>query len=173
MQSNTKVAIETINGKLCTVIRRSFDAEKVRESLAMGGPTLVEIAKAEKHILLSDDYEGGIDTVKYRGLYGYDDHIITCFTYEDITAALVILPALPRNPKPEDAALIAAYNAQGLVVFGEDDNGVDLEFCVQNGKLWCYNDNWEVFGALQAEEEITHCVDASGNRVDVAIEGVV
>ncbi len=36
------ITIEEINGKKCSVVRKPFDAEWVREQLAIGMPVVVE-----------------------------------------------------------------------------------------------------------------------------------
>lgn len=61
----------------------------------------------------------------------------------------VALPALPRNPRPEDAPLLHMYAAHGLVV-------------QMTGAISAYP-----FG-ISHNSEITHCTH-NGERVEVAI----
>ena len=74
-----------------------------------------------------------------------------------------VLRALPKYPKPEDAPLLYAYLAHGLTVCG---NVGKHKYAVQNAI--CFMDT--VYDPYMSKE-ITHCTDADGHPVEVAIEG--
>lgn len=78
----------------------------------------------------------------------------TCEGNEYIVAHA--LPALPRNPKPEDAALLYRYASEGLFV------------CMGNGEVVVRSNGVIVF-ISDGDFEITHCLDTQRNRVEVAI----
>lgn len=166
-----KTTIETISGKLCTVIRRDFDAEKVRESLAMGVPVVAE-TKAKNRYLLKC-FAGG----EYAS--SMQNKVVGGFCIDGVSMSephfahtITLLPALPRHPKPEDAALLYRYLAEGLHVIAHRLDNIERSKLVSTHRiedvLWGW---WKAHPPL-AEYRITHCVDTHGNRVDVAIEGV-
>lgn len=89
----TKVSIEEINGKQCTVIRKPFDAEWVKEQLGMGNYVRVETFNMEWERVVSQDF----------------------ITNTNLKYILTILPAIPKHPKPEDAPLLYRYMAEGII----------------------------------------------------------
>lgn len=153
----TKVTIETINGKQCTVIRKPFDAAWVKGELARGIPMLVDKTYTDQshtsphsnyQIITKDDVAYFSDYVRY-------EHS----NYGDI---ITILPPLPRNPKPEDAPLLYRYMAEGLMPKGEflwlDKTKSGLNTHHLFDRINKYS------GA-----EITHA-EHNGERVEIAIE---
>lgn len=86
----------------------------------------------------------------------------------DIELIATALPALPNRPKPEDAALLYRYASEGVFARGATKSWVDGE----RGGYWTRdNDSWLLGVDAAYIYEITHAVDADGNRVEVAIEG--
>lgn len=181
-----QVTAETINGIACTVIRRPFDAAAVRESLAMGVPVVADHAR--HGVVFIEPYENPM-------LYDYlnfctftkpvdsDDNYHGCSPRIDFHYTLTILPALPRHPKPEDAALLLRYQAEGIFFKGRvvlEINGEHRYQCENtyvecrpyvdgfwidtgSGGNGCFNLNGDYY------VEITHAVDAQGNKIDIAI----
>src|SRR5688572_12506990 len=101
----TNIKPETINGKLCSVIRKPFCAEWVREQLAMGVPVVADYGKKGFAKLTSYD-----DT---RGAFCSGNNVFAP-DYTDWRYTLTILPPLPRRPTAEDAGLLHLYAAHGI-----------------------------------------------------------
>lgn len=97
-----KTSIETRNGKLVTVIRKSFDAEWVGEQLAVGMPVVAEYLNDG-----GSTYRKVLRDALERKCYEAQTEITPLYT-------ITILPALPRNPKPEDVPLLYRYASEGL-----------------------------------------------------------
>lgn len=161
-----RVSIETIGGKLCTVIRRPFDTEWVREQLAMGVPVIAERISLQRFLLVRDDHEGKYKGIKADSPYGYYSEGRTIDIAPHIFEyTITILPALPRNPKPEHAALLYRYASESL----------NVRYEIMDADLRCADglgigDILNHLGCCPIE--ITHCLDTQGNRVEVAIEEV-
>lgn len=157
----------------CTVIRKPFDSEFVKEQLSMGVPVLVE------------EFEGHGKGVKpllhYKDEY-FVGRNINAKSYR-IAETLTILPALPKHPKPEDLEMIYAYMAAGLNVhFNRYDWGeekvthnhparVILNMLEHGGNEICNaTEARYIEGVTEAWRfEITHAT-LNGERVEVAIE---
>lgn len=162
-----QVSIETINGKLCTVIRRPFDADKVRESLAMGVPVVAIEAGNEQLPLCLKSYNKG--TCEYHCWDG------DATFQETLLYTLAILPALPRYPT---AKQVAKYAAEGIYlranIWDEDELiEEDTSLVVVEGELR-YDAGYAKFFDVEQTGyvlELTHAVGAEGNRVEVAIYG--
>ena len=146
-----KTTIEEINGKLCTVIRKPFDVECVKEQLDIKMPVVVETIEHEvcgKNIKGIHKLHKYIDKNWFCGInIGAEDS-----WFESI---IVVLPALPRYPKPEDAPLLYRYMAEGIIPILDECESLD-RMIFTNG-----------FG----EGRITHATH-NGERVEVAIEGL-
>ncbi len=171
-----KVNIETINGKQCTVIRKPFDANWVKEQLSMGIPVLAEKKdwKAEgeygyKNLNLilefAPYYRGSYwcaSECQNKGFHGIGYHKSGHRSIEGSwTYILTILPPLPRNPKLEDAWRLHELMAKGIsVYFTWDDDRV-------RKTVWCADD----FPVNQLVDEITitHAT-LNGERVEIALE---
>lgn len=162
-----KTSIETINGELCTVVKRPFDADAVRKSLAMGVPVLVEDKHETRGTLVREirrqSMGNGSWVIYYDCACNVDGHM----TIVEVRAAammyaLTILPALSKHPKTEDAALPYRYASEGIFLVGTYGDE-DYETCGFRQFLEMYHS-----GKLKA---VVGAVDADGNRVEVAIKG--
>ncbi|MCA9340410.1 MAG: hypothetical protein KDA17_05840 [Candidatus Saccharibacteria bacterium] len=152
-----KTSIETINNHLVTVIRKPFDVEWVREQLAMGAPLIVQ--------LLFDSVEDDFNPPRIE-IWKCEDDFIDRTTHPEETglrAAYIIskLPALPKHPTPEDAALLYRYASEGLFPRGYKD--------FKNQYIW-HVEALEIDPLKYKGVEITHATDTEGNRVEVAIQ---
>jgi hypothetical protein len=118
------------------------------------------------------------ETLVYPNKHGYQ--------FNDIDSerhVATALRALPRNPKPEDAALLYRYVSEGLILVGSNGSG---EFFIQ--PHWNNADQWKAPNQMILEYdsvtgdsytgtewgevvEITHAIDSEGNKINVAIEG--
>lgn len=147
-----KTTIETINGKIYTVIWHSKDyADYLGESIydAFHGLTASGVIE-----------------------------IFSCATNraEHIATAL---PALPRHPKPKDAGLLYPYMTVGLFIKCQffDCGELVLEFKnseleVQGREMFVDNGyGRNMVGASGYWDiEITHATDAQGKPVEIAVE---
>lgn len=158
-----KVSIETIGDKHCTVIRKPFDAEWVAEQINM-----------EQSVLACTD-ERAVD---YFTLWNYSGEDFMSgggkvIHEDDLIYTLTILPALPRNPKPEDAPLLYRYMAEGIEAISTlYDDGAErfvnnVDFLTMLSQLKHYG-NKEVDGGGMYIQ-ITHAIDVDGNKLEVAI----
>lgn len=179
----TKVSIEEISGKQCTVIRKPFDAEWVKEQLSMGIPVLAEKKdwKAEgeygyKNLNLilefAPYYRGSYwcaSECQNKGFHGIGYHKSGPRSIEGSwTYILTILPPLPRNPKLEDAALVSLYKANGIHPHIEMDSGDIVEPYDISGQLFVVQgfDDWHLINDTDA---VAYCT-LNGKKVDIAIE---
>lgn len=143
-----QTTIETIGGKLCTVIRKPFDADWVREQLSMGIPVVGELPRGERipFYILDIDQE-----------------------FYDYPFVVTILPALPRHPKPEDAPLLYRYAAEGIHLSFVWGNYTEehYEMCTRSSGIV------EVMDYIQRKQiplpTFSHAIDAQGNRHEIAI----
>jgi hypothetical protein len=120
--------------------------------------------------LMTVVWQGGIggsrvltSTEIYSAIYKPLDDCLFFAESGDIFA--VALPALPRNPKPEDAALIYRYMAEGIYPKGERLGGIQIS----SGELVerCLDEEHSKNIGL----EITHAIDTkTGERVEIAIK---
>lgn len=167
-----KVTSENISGRLVTVIRRPFDADAVRESLAIGVPTVVETVHGgrnvvHKEIELVSVFSDGSSRIQY-------DCGDTKILAVSVKSIITILPPLPRHPTLEHAGLLYRYASEGVFAVLDYEVATDVvESLVFRGMRiddvaapWL--GDW---GSQWKNAEITHAVDASGDRLDVAIEG--
>lgn len=141
------VTVEKIGNKSVTIIRRPFDPEAVRESLAMGVPAVVE-AWYQGQIISAPIVEPEPSNgwwLAFKGLY-------KCADDGDINHTLTILPALFSFPTDEE---VFAYEAQGLRVFRSSNKGTTHR---------------AIFGTHR-DSPVTHVILAEGECVEVAIEG--
>ncbi len=154
----TSIKPETINGKLCTVIRRPFDAEWVREQLAMGIPVMGESAQNGRmlihdiggdlvmvHLFFKGKFETGSDYVVFSAI----EHIIS------------ILPPLPRRPTTEHARLLHLYAANGIEI--------DADYTDSFGEGFNTGSSIVTLNMLGEHLEITGALH-NGTPVDVAID---
>ena len=153
-----KISIETIGDKQCTVIRKPFDAEWVKEQLSMGIPVVAACDWREGNYYIADflgdkfyylNENGSIDTANAN-----------CWTW-----TLTILPPLPRNPTPEDAPLLYRYMAEGLEICGS--SGRDALGCRHQTTGGIYL----LMSTLlegNVRVTITHAIH-NGERVEIAI----
>lgn len=153
-----KTHIETINGKECTVIKKPFDAEWVKGKLTI--KQCVQLGyKYHSNIFYAisykDDYFEGIkdgQAFSHSVLASNFEHTIT------------ILPALPKYPAAQDAGLLYQYASEGL--FAVINYKTAHEGHWSWGSIGC-GESW-----LKKDElnmSTTHCIDADGNRHDIAI----
>lgn len=98
--------------------------------------------------------EGWEEFYFFSTKYGYQ---IIPDGFGDSISIATALPPLPLNPKPEDAGLLYRYWSEGLVIRGKNWNEFEGE----------HQDSAVLPPAY--DSEITHAIDPSGNRVEVAI----
>lgn len=112
-----KTSIETIGGKLCTVVRWPFAEREawVRQQLAMGMPVAIE-NKHGRRIVLLDQY---VDEYYYIEI----DGIERCCSKANFTNVIAVLPALPKDVSKASLDAMHAYQGVGLFPFG-GKNGV-------------------------------------------------
>lgn len=189
-------SIETINGKLCTVIKRKFDVEKVRESLAIGVPVVAWHRFWKKPVVIVNCYADRDGIVFYQGWFNESQ----TFALRDMVFSntLTILPALPKHPKPEDAPLLYRYASEGLYArIDGKNNGVGR--CISCGwplyredhkpphaicrNIYCsgyasptasatYNPiEWPTWCFFEKGREILDVVDENRGVLEVAIDG--
>jgi hypothetical protein len=164
-----KPTIEEINGRKCTVIRKPFDAEWVKEQLDMGIPIIGEDLCGDRFRIIENCY--GSD--KWIKAYDEDNSTYDSMTYDQFNYIITTLPALPRYPKPEDAPLLYRYMAEGIVPVLVDKSGYNggfIGFCaISNTQtlLVKHSDGQPI--TIHMEAEITHAT-MDGERVEIAIE---
>ena len=162
-----KVSIEEINGKQCTVIRKPFDPEWVKEQLGMGNTVVVSFDYYHNYInnwySLSYITEDGeivpLRVMNPRKLGGWQVcEDAGCFAGRP-DAVITILQALPKNPKPEDVCRLYEYMAEGI------DN------------IWGESGNVTIGGSLllqhiKAGDELSITnAEVKGERVEIALVG--
>lgn len=148
MSTKTKVSIEEINGRYCTVIRKPFNAAWIKEQLDMGNPVIVgddiwHDGGGEEHIirrlLLEEVHKPSKPSILQPPLHG-DEHLryygsggspfgswTPLRDSECLKYTYSILPPLPRHPKQEDAPLLHRYMAEGLDILAQVINNEDGE----------------------------------------------
>lgn len=139
-------SIETIGGKLFTVIWHELDAKKALESGA-------DMSWYDMHVgamLLSNDPD------RFAAKY-----------------VATALPALPRNPTQGDARLLHAYAAQGVYIRGINADGQEIRFIPEEDGIMLDNESggigdWYSSLAFTDEGNITHGL-MNGERCEVAI----
>lgn len=179
-----ETSIETINGKLYTVIRKPFDADWVREQLAMGVPVLAELKPSRNGYV-----KRGALVYAGNNSFGiadwYDDEGGALYVDHSYQYTLTILPALPRYPKIKDVDLLFRYASEGLRAcirneagnylhmagYEPEVNAAYLPFSghsQQGGMVWFETSDFEDDHGVQPE--ITHAINSdTGERIDVAI----
>lgn len=147
-----KVTIEEINGKNCTIIRKPFDADWVKEQLSMGIPVIAgDSITNKRNILIRFVRHNREGCYKYRNNEWFECCLDRSIPEVELTSIITILPALPKHPKPEDAPLLYAYMAQGLFLWTANSDVIDRFY---TGEILV---------------EITHCTH-NDERVEIAIE---
>lgn len=138
--------IETIDNTLCTIIRRPFDAEAVRESLAMGVPVVAETSKKLEVVIIQWCDDGSV-------FYEDDLSIRDCSISEmEFTHTLTMLPSLSPFPADEE---VFAYEAQGIRIFRSSPKGTTHR---------------AIFGTHR-DCPVTHGIAAhDGQRAEIAIK---
>ena len=105
-----------------------------------------------------------------RTTFGFEAHHINA---APIIHLATILPPLPRNPKAEDAALVARYMSEGLFVYGNLSAYGNDALLLDRCGLFAKNRYGQELQITDREQpflfEITHCLDTQGNRVEVPI----
>lgn len=123
MISVAEISVETINGKQCTVIRKPFDAEWVKEQLSMGIPLVVQDNELERWQLF-----GRANAFPWLSASSLNDGRVDSLYSSCIEYVLTILPPLPRRPKPEDAPLLYRYMSEGITPVLATD-GFNFNLC--------------------------------------------
>lgn len=152
------ITIEEINGKKCSVVRKPFDAEWVREQLAIGMPVVVEAHQ-------DSGYRQWITLINEadNSLFGYvpdSTSGLMRFSVDGggtLQSIIVVLPALPRHPTPEHAGLMYRYMAEGIE---------PQTFCCATGKRINWLDN------VHRKCSIIRAL-YNGQRIEISIEGVI
>ena len=164
---------ENINGKEYNVIRKPFDAEYVREQLAMGVPVVAETADDDEVVLLDSFRED-----RFRGYYQNERTTNNNWGAKYLKSIICRLSPIPLNPEPKHAQLLNLYAANGVgfkvLTSGcySDDYGREIP-----------NDTWEdhinLLGVLvgwdctppsKAPLEITHLLYNGETITDFAVE---
>jgi len=143
-----KTTIETINGKLCTVIRKPFDAEWVRGQ--------IEMEENPTFILKGCFYKFSHYTTYDSRVVYHAFNEVSGWSAVDLKEAVICkyLPALPKNPKSKDELLIFRYYSEGLEPVLTDKG-----------------ENYSYLWVRPNKAEITHAIHAeTGERVEIAIE---
>lgn len=160
-----KTSIETIGGRLCTVIRKPFDAEWVKSQLDIKSIITVS-THAGLWPLLSYEYNEHGEMYEYLTSNGISHDYI----YEhSIIDVVTILPAIPLHPTPQQVAAYAAQDitpmvtAYGREYYVEPERGKLMLNGVEEGQYSTFEN--------MPEAKITHATDKQGNRVEVAING--
>ena len=154
-----QTSIEEINGKQCTVIRKPFCADYVREQLAtLGGVWSQHFDECTPSLFQLERSDNGkiyyCDCADERRVY-----------VDDVEYFCIILPALPRNPTEKDAPLLYRYMAEGVVPMGLWKSKVGKS-TAENSVIKMLDDKYIPFVTSGA-------TDANGEPLDVAIEGGV
>lgn len=179
----TTTTIEHISGKPYTVIRKPFDAEWVREQLAMGNKVLFEVDvpemvakyKGERYVF---DKQGQFESSLRYPVYGTETivmDIANCFK-DDNLETLTILPPLPFHPTADDARLLYRYMAEGVAVVVRtegcysDDFGQPIPDDRWEGEIGLLGllNNWDCTTPDKEPVEITHAT-TNGTPSPVAI----
>lgn len=161
-----KTSVETIKGKLCTVIRKPFDLEGVREHFVYNDSLQLEIQhskydKDRNKYYLIPERQSALSFNEARKIR----------SASDIVYIITALPALPRNPTPEDAPLFSVYESHGL--FAIIDVGGDGDLIQPSnisGKLYI-TEGWNDYRLVDGVDSVAYVSDKDGNRVEIAIEG--
>jgi len=149
-----QVTPETIYGKLCTVIRRPFNAEWVHNELSLWRLPLCEHRGRWEHITGDWCFENGAPSGDFK-LHGGQ---LTRSEHIDYT--VTILPPLPRNPTKDDAWLLYLYASHGLFAVWESIDSYEYKH---------FPDRMYSLLSGCKNTGITHAVDAEGNKQEVAI----
>lgn len=175
-----QTSVETINGKLCTIIRRPFDAEWVREQLAMGIPVVAWHRFWKKPVSLVNCYTSNDGEVFYQGWFNqYETFSLLGMVFTD---TITILLALPRRLTPEHAPLLYRYCSEGIFAYLKgnsypfpkwsirDESGifVGISEDVQGNVVGKF---LETEGGWPHNPVLEYATDTNGNRIEVAIEG--
>lgn len=154
-----KTTIETINGQLCTVVRKPFDAEMLLSNAELFIPTLVEriLVPKHNHIISSKEVTCIFNPAEARAFIRDIDTSDYCFVTN--------LSALPRHPENNEATirLLHAYGAAGLrpqqkgPEYAGDIDIIMLLYSPIKAYNYC---------------TINHAIDTdTGERVEIALEG--
>lgn len=163
-----KISIEEVAGKKCTIIRRPFDAEWVREQL-LTQPAIIAESEDFRHVI-TDVMITRLGNERWRGHYA-GEYIRDSWGTSYLKHTVTILPALPRRPKPEDTKLLHRYAAEGLFASYECESTVKTPL---NERGTAHRvervKHTETFPNHRIDAgEITHCATGHGERVEVAI----
>jgi hypothetical protein len=121
---------ETINGKEYNVILKPFDADYVRDQLAMGMPVIGE-SEGRAFAIVSESERFAIqdETVWNVLYYGSGLEIYSGLEKGSwIEFIRTTLPPLPRHPKLEHQGLLHLYVAHGVDAWGEYFNNAVREY---------------------------------------------
>lgn len=173
-----KTTIETINNQLCTVVRKPFDAEKIKNRLALGYSLPVEFPNGYRAILHNSYKDGTWQTEQGK------------WSGENMseTVSLEILPALKRNPKDVELLhLYASYKLYAVIKveiehiepvykeFGDiTPKKPDIRSIIHD--TFIFGEDWAnlkegMLGTI-ISSTITHAIDdRTGERVEIALEG--
>lgn len=163
-----ETSIETIRGRLCTVIRKPFDADEVTQIVQLGGVVEAETRHGRTRyiedvaLIETEDHPYGI--WMYRG---YDRETLSPFslTETSFTNTVKRLPALPRKPLSDrDLDLICAYRSHGIFIYSEREGYLNS---------LTFKETYHILSFEYDEspcEVLPNAVDYFGNLVTVAIE---
>lgn len=166
-----KISVEEIGGKKVTIIRKPFDAEWARESLAMGVPIVAEGNDGWKCFVTRKFYHNKeMELFSCKAIIDPCGSVDGCFIAdvgeEYLAYTINVLPALSKRPTPEDAALLYRYMAEGIYfTYSYDD--YDYEGRDTTNTI----DGSMIYELINRKAEIIHAIDTDGTRVEVAIQG--
>ena len=153
-----KVTIEKIKDKKYTVVWRDegydFICQKYKDSRLN-----LPVSYPNCYLRFSDDL----------GVLYYDIWVADIIKNKresvEFYLKITALPALPRNPKLEDAPLMFRYMAEGLIPVAEEDGNI---YTVFKGVSY----NYELEDTCECWfDKITHCIDLKTDEiVEVAID---
>lgn len=184
-----KTIIETINGKLVTVIRKPFDVEWVKEQLSLGVPVVVELLSEAKapapFVRPAFNSEWWVLFAKHTNrepIHWYMGHnqgkgVSDSILEERIQSVITILPALPRDLRPEHAEevlhILHLYASYGFYA-RLSDRLEQYTFIGRDIHKRILAANYATQVAIPQGTKVTFigAVDAQGNKVEVAIEGM-
>ena len=125
----------------------------------INGVEMTVVWHSENYQRLGINYDKWWSAILADGSITKHDHC----SGEHIATAL---PALPKHPKPEDAALLYRYMAEGITPYLREDSRGGEFYAMWGGdfSFWWY-------GEMEAARnpEITHATDKDGNKISVAI----
>lgn len=162
-----KTEIITINDKQYTRIYKPINFTWLDNQIQMGNPVVLQYRNRNTTQWVIEPCIG-----RYEHCYiCYEQGGDECWLdAEEIMYTITTLPALPRYPKAEDAALLYRYMSEGLMPMSdllyqeyEDAHMWDKVFILHSYMEFVYGSK------IDDENAISCCINEAGERVEVAI----